>query len=223
MEKKISLCIEPTEFFKERVSAAMSECQVQTLSITEYYIVSLLGHFMVADNLFNVPTPVKAHTATGTAHTIPLQIEDAKDDQQTLAELLLKAANSPHFGERVRLLKKLGDTSLYVCGFFGDSLNRKLVDIDYYKDMGEVAYSHLSTVVKEDDFQVIYGELSKKFSGVVDVLTKISQEVFIQSNKNILRLYERYLKTGSELAKKQLADMGITPTVDLKADKSFKN
>jgi len=194
MEKKISLCIEPMDFFRELVSQAKSEQKLETAQATEFYIVNLLTHFMVADNL----------------------------ERNTLAEMLLGAANNPNPLERIKTLKKLGDTSLYVCGFFGDSLSRKLVDMDYYKDMGETAYGHLSISVKEDDFQAVYNELSQKFSGVVDVLTFISQSAFMQSNRNILRLYERYIRTGSELAKKQLAQMGIALTPG-SVDKTFKN
>src|SRR5205807_1947963 len=33
-------------------------------------------------------------------------------------------------GERVRTLKQVGDTSLYISGFFAESLGRSLVDVD---------------------------------------------------------------------------------------------
>ena len=37
-------------------------------------------------------------------------------------------------------LKQIGDVSLFVSGFFSDSLRRKLVDVDYYVSIGGVAY-----------------------------------------------------------------------------------
>src|SRR5262249_25898208 len=46
--------------------------------------------------------------------------------------------------ERVRNLKQVGDTSLYVAGFFAESLNRSLVDVDYYVGIGQTAYSQLA-------------------------------------------------------------------------------
>src|SRR4029453_2654208 len=46
-------------------------------------------------------------------------------------------------GERVRTLKHVGDTSLYVAGFFAESLNRSLVDVDYYVSVGQSAYAQL--------------------------------------------------------------------------------
>ena len=41
-------------------------------------------------------------------------------------------------------LRRLGDVCLMVTGFFPDSLNKKIVDIDYYSDMGGAAYWQLS-------------------------------------------------------------------------------
>ena len=33
-------------------------------------------------------------------------------------------------------LKQIGDVSLFISGFFSDSLRRKLVDVDYYVSIG---------------------------------------------------------------------------------------
>src|SRR5205085_11741055 len=48
---------------------------------------------------------------------------------------LAQASNDP--GERVRTLKQVGDTSLYVAGYFAESLTRSLVDVDYYVGLGQ--------------------------------------------------------------------------------------
>ena len=50
-------------------------------------------------------------------------------------------------------------------------------------------------------FIEVYSEFSQHFTKYVDVLTFISQKVFIQSQEDILRLYDRYIATGSDLAK----------------------
>jgi hypothetical protein len=55
----------------------------------------------------------------------------------------------------------------------------------------------------------MYGEFSARFSGFVDVLTYISQDSLVQSNKDLLRLYDRYLVTGSRLAEEQLMEKGL--------------
>jgi hypothetical protein len=45
-------------------------------------------------------------------------------------------------------------------------------------------------------------------------LAEISQELKIDSNQNLLRLYELYIQTGSAFAKDQLSEKGLpTPGV----------
>jgi len=51
-------------------------------------------------------------------------------------------------GERVRTLKQVGDTSLYVAGFFAESLTRSLVGVDYYVGLGQSAYAQLAKSVR---------------------------------------------------------------------------
>src|SRR5215467_2104707 len=67
-------------------------------------------------------------------------------------------------GERVRNLKVVGDTSLYVAGFFAESLSRSLVDVDYYVGLGQSAYAQLArTLGGSHSLTDIYNELSAKF------------------------------------------------------------
>jgi len=40
-------------------------------------------------------------------------------------------------------MRTVADRSLYLTGFFADSFHRKIVDIDYYVDIGSAAYSNL--------------------------------------------------------------------------------
>jgi hypothetical protein len=188
--KSRALFVKPQEFFHEVVRDAMAQRKVKTTVEAEFYIVRLLEHFVSVDNLFEDST------------------EEGTKSQTPLAEMFLKALNSPA-NLRVELLKKLGDTSLYISGFFGDSLSRKVVDIDYYAGMGGTAYQNLSTVVKEESTRLIYSELSSKFLDFVEILTFISTKTLVQSNQNLLRLYDRYVTTGSELAREQLLEQGL--------------
>ncbi len=205
---KIDLFKEPAAFFQERVTEAMSRQRFETIKIAEFYLVDLLARFMLTSNLFTQPDP-----------SLP-------KEQDPLAIMLLKAqAVGVEGAEKVKILKKLGDTSLYISGFFGDSLNRKVIDLDYYREMGAIAYRSLSEAIKEDSFQQLYNELHDKFTGFVDVLTEVSQELFVQNNQNLLRLYELYNRTGSELAKKQLNEKGLptSPPATAGPEKKTKN
>ncbi len=195
---KPALFLKPSDYFNEVVRDAMAQRKVKTSPLAETYLVQLLEHFVSVDNLFDGD-----------------QNEGSKS-QTPLAEMFLKAANSPAH-VRVELLKKLGDTSLYISGFFGDSLNRKVVDIDYYAGMGGTAYQNLSAVVKEESSRLIFQELSTKFLEFVDILTFISTKTLLQTNQNLLRLYDRYITTGSQFAKEQLLEQGLlTPVTGTK-------
>jgi hypothetical protein len=171
------------EFFREAVVDALTQTKVKATPLAEHYLVQLLEHFMATERLH----------------------------QETLAEMFLKAVNSEKAAEKVDLLKKLGDSSLYISGFFGDSLNRKLVDLDYYVDMGGNAYGTLAVHVRENSFRQVYSELGSRFVQFVDVLTYISTKTLMQTNEDLLRLYDRYLRTGSDLAKEHLLEKGLLP------------
>lgn len=191
MKLATTLVVEsPREFFVDQVEQALERLKFQPHPLSRHYLVELLQHYMFASNLF------------------PIEDETGRLRRDTLAEMYLKALNSPGT-VRIDLLKKLGDSSLYISGFFGDSLSRKIVDIDYYVDMGGVAYNALSTQSPDEQWAQVYAEFSRDFAAFVDVLTCISQESRIQSNHDILKLFDRYMATGSRLAEEQLLEKGL--------------
>lgn len=187
-----TIVIDPKGFFHEAVEDAFAQRKLQTFPLVRQYIANLLEHYMITDHLFDASN------------------DSGKKRYPTLAEMYLTATNT-ETGVRIDLLKKLGDTSLYVSGFFGESLQRKIVDIDYYVNMGGMAYGSLSGFVKEDTYRKVYEEFSTRFVEYVDVLTLLSQKMMVQSDENLLRLYDNYLRTGSELAKDTLIEKGINP------------
>src|SRR5512138_2351485 len=137
------------EYFKELVDGALSHQGLATQELTAYYVVQLLASFLQR----SVPT--------------------GQDDQTPLAVRLARALESAGLQQRATL-KEIGDVSLFVSGFFSDSLNRKLVDVDYYISIGGRAYNALSRV-ETDSFSAVFAELGEKFVGFVDVLTEISE------------------------------------------------
>ena len=179
----------PMLFFREQLEKAMEHQHVSTSAFTEYYLVSLLT----------------AAIKEGIPAAEPGQ------DEAPLALLYIRAVQSSRL-ERTRLLRAMGDWALFVSGFFVDSLERKLVDLDYYRSMGGYAYARLS---RENDKMLlgpdVFGELSERFTQFADLLAEISENTRISSNQSILRLYERWMQTGSRRAAMLLAERGITP------------
>jgi hypothetical protein len=183
----------PREFFVDRVDQALGRLRFEPLPMSRAYLVDLLQHFIFSNNLF------------------PKDEETGRSRRETLAEMYLKARQLEG-AARIELLKKLGDSSLYISGFFGDSLARKIVDVEYYVDMGGVAYGELSSTSSDEKISLVFKEFSSRFNEFVDVLTYISQESLIQTNEDLLKLYDRYMATGSRLAEGQLLEKGLLPT-----------
>jgi hypothetical protein len=179
------------EYFKELVDGALSHQGLATQELTAYYVVQLLASFLQR----NVAAP--------------------QDDQTPLAVQLGRALESAGMQQRATL-KEIGDVSLFISGFFSDSLNRKLVDIDYYISIGGCAYNALSRV-ETDTFATVFAELGEKFVGFVDVLTEISERTSCTSNADLLRLYEKWLRTGSRRSGQLLVERGVVPNMSIKS------
>jgi hypothetical protein len=117
------------EYFKELVDRALTHQGLETQELTAFYVVQLLTSF--------------------------LQRPAAGDiDETPLAFRLAQALESGGIRQRTSL-KHIGDVALFVSGFFSDSLNRKLVDVDYYVSIGGCAYSALSRV-ETDTFSPVF-------------------------------------------------------------------
>lgn len=163
--------------------------RIETLPAVEIYLVDILEKYMLTEKLFDESN------------------SSGKKTRETLAELLLRASNSAP-RQRADLLRKLGDSALYISGFFGPSLQRKIVDIDYYINMGTTAYGALAKEIEEDTFAKAYTEISHKFTDFVDVFTLMSQKS-LEAGTDVFRQMEVYSKTGSQLILEQLSEQGI--------------
>lgn len=205
--ESFNLLIDPSDFFHELVEDAFTSRKIRTDLVTKNYIVNLLEFYLSAENLFEKEK----------------FDEEGRRKPQTLAEIYLTAVNS-ELKLKIDLLKKLGDRALYISGFFGDSFSRKLVDVDYYVNMGGNAYYQLSSSLENrDPLKKVYSQFSKHFSDYVEVLTYISHKSMVSNNQSLLKLYDNYLRTGSELAKEKLLEMGIVTTADASKKNYPKN
>lgn len=199
-KKPISLVTEPTDFFKQQVTTAFKNQKIEANPNTEFYLVDLLSRFMFSENLFTVD-------------------ENGSKREETLALLLHEAMHSAEPSRKQQGLRRLGDVSLYTAGFFSDRLSRKVVDVDYYIGMGRNAYGSLAQIGVGASFQAVFTELASNFHRFVDVLAEISETAIPNKDaKNILRLYELWLKTKSERAEKSLKEAGIIPNNLVKPD-----
>jgi len=182
------------EYFKELVDEALARQRVVAGELTAFYVVHLLAIF--------VRRPDTPQSDGGWPN-----------DSEPLALRLVQALESGGMRQRSSL-REIGDLSLFVSGFFSDSLNRKLVDVDYYVAIGGHAYNALSRQ-EADHLAPVFAELGEKFVGFVDVLSEVSERTFCASNADLLRLYEKWLKTGSRRSGQLLVERGVVPNASI--------
>lgn len=179
------------EFFHEAISSALEHQGLQASEPTAFYLVNLLANF---------------------AHA-PL------DDAPLSLKLARAREASPD--ERARQLKEVGDTSLYVAGFFAESLERRAIRPEYYMELGGQAYGQLADFFrsyrKSTVFSDVYDELGAKFRSFVSVLEEIAASTSMGlpggqgGPEQVVQLYERWQRTGSERLARRLRELGVLP------------
>jgi hypothetical protein len=178
----------PAEYFRELVESAMQHQHLAARELTSFYIVNLLAGFVRVDR---VPAA----------------------DDEPLGVRLAKALQAAGVRQRDGL-RQVGDHSLFISGFFADSLNRSLVDVDYYIQLGARAYGSLARQ-GDDPFGEVFDELAGKFTAFVDVLGEVSERTALSSNTDLLRLYEKWVRTKSRRSGDLLSSRGIVPNASV--------
>jgi hypothetical protein len=170
-------------YFRELVESALARQRVTTTDDAAFYIVRLLASFLR---------------------------RSADEESGPLAVRLAQALGTDAVRQRAGL-KAIGDESLFVSGFFAESLQRGVVDVGYYVAIGGAAYDALGRQ-GSDARSPVFAELARKFVGFVDVLADVSERTSCASNVDLLRLYEKWLKTGSPRSAQLLAEKGVVPS-----------
>jgi hypothetical protein len=172
-------------FFQDAVDRALKEQGVAADPLTEHYLVHLLATY--------AKQPI---------------------DDSPLGLKMLEAANAEPRERRERL-REVGDTSLFVSGFWAESFARKLVDVEYYIGLGGTAYSELARSGigwRRDPNCDVYERLADNFSRFVDVLMLISRWIMPPAGpRDVIKLYEKWLQTRSSWAARKLAAVGVFP------------
>jgi hypothetical protein len=185
------------EFFHDSVQAALRKQRVAVDDHTEHYVVNVLTMFARSEELYErTPEGVRL---------------------KPLARMLADASEASSSQQRDETLRRLGDVSLFVAGFFAQSFARKLVDIDYHIAMGGRAYGTLADnlrgSIRGQAFAAVFLELAQKFQRLVDVLNDVAEMAHTHTDKDILRLYEIWMKTGSPRAFAILQRLGVAPVL----------
>jgi hypothetical protein len=190
--KRLIVSSDLGDFFRGEVMTAQQELQLKMSPLTEYYLVNLLTEFAKRD---------------------PLRVTPGAEP----LALMYKRAHEATDAERAQLFKNMGDVALYVSGYFTEFIEKSMVDVDYYVSMGGSAYSNLSGMVGQqphgDTFAELYRQMATHFTELVDVLNHIADRARTNHNhdSDLLRLYDRYARTGSVRIRRLLLARGLLP------------
>lgn len=187
----LELVTQPEEYFKELLTEALYRQQMDPQPETEVYLINLLSRFIQTENLFTLDA-------------------DGKPIREPLAFMVKEAQEESSAEGKKLLFRQLGDVSLYTAGYFQEFVSAKNMDVDYYIGIGGGAYHRVAEL--DPVSGAVYGELSERFSEFVDVLAVVGEKTTpIQGESDLLKVYERWVSTKSERARRILERAGIFP------------
>jgi len=185
-----------TEFFQGVISDAIRVRKVDATDAAASYLVGLLCAY------------AHPNEETGSTFNRPLTF-------------LLHDALEAMGAERFRRLRALGDHALYAIGFFGGHIEQRGVDKGYVCGVGSTAYTHAAAMLRvkgkpePSGAPDVLSELATKFERFAAVLRDVAEgtlAVGARDERSIVRLYERWLRTGSSRLAEELGARGIVPT-----------
>ena len=179
------------EVFRDLVVAARQELGQQPSPLATRYVVDLL------DSRVRCEPPPPSTAA------------------DTLAESLL-TASLEQGSARLAGLRALGDRALFDAGFFGESLDRRTVGIDYYQEIGRTAYARVSSGLADSHRQgpsgsALFYELARDFADFVELVSEVAERARGRGPVDLLRLYDRYRALGDDRDRARLLRHGLIP------------
>ncbi len=186
-------------FFFDQVRSARETQGTQVREHTEFYLVNLLTHFGRSPNLF--------------------EVNGERIDERPLAIRLLENRGSNPGGNRLRDLKQLADSTLYVLGYFSQSLRRSTVNTGYYAGLAESAYGDLAMLTgsgRSSTVDSAFGELALKFSECVELIGEVAARGR-QDDSDIVSLYREWAATGDETLANRLRALGVQVDEDARS------
>ncbi|RYZ04837.1 MAG: hypothetical protein EOO73_21920 [Myxococcales bacterium] len=192
MRKSLDLSANLETFFHDVVDDAMRKKQLAATEAAEYYLVSLLTDYARPD------------------------ARSCEALERPLTLLLDEALHAPG-QERFERLRVLGDGVLYVSGFFAPHLETRGVEVRYVTSVGARAYDGAGRMLRGSSGEAapdLFFELAENFQRFAELLSDIAERLSLSSTSSstgVLKLYERWLKTGSETLGTELLGRGVLP------------
>ena len=181
-----------SSFFDEVLDDALKARRVDASQSATQYLVGVLADY--------------AHPDDGQVLGKPLAL--------SLQEALV--TNVP--AERFERLRQLGDAVLYASGFFAEHFAARGIETRYVFSIGTRAYGYAGAMLNSGSTKTpLFDELANRFDVFASVFSEVAERTLTQqTSRDVVKLYERWLKTGSETVAGALVEHGIFPGARVK-------
>lgn len=134
------------------------------------------------------------------------EVNEGKVRQKILGIKLLEATQLTR-EEQKKVYKDVADMSLMICGYFAESVNNKMVDINYYAQVGKTAFTSLNTLMPNFlDIPYFYGMVATCFESTTTLMSLLANQSRSSHEPHII--FKKILK-GEIVNEHQLLTSGV--------------
>ncbi|MFK7822573.1 MAG: hypothetical protein AB8G05_00325 [Oligoflexales bacterium] len=196
-KKEIELNLHPLEFFRSELRKSLKQTRTQLDPESETYLVNFLA---------NKAYPHKHDS--GTSHVLEVL-------EKPLA-LIFKKANEAQGSQKISLMQAVGDTSLFISGFFTEFFNQKSFSRSYYMDLGSSSYNIAANQIAGHHpnyylLMGIFSFLSNHFYRVAEIISDLADRLRTKDYEDIYAVHKLWETKQSEQLLKALKKEGIIP------------
>lgn len=180
--------------------------EIQTFSSLKEYFLSILH-----EHNYKLRRPLPESTIIYSSHLMEkfslseklFEIRDGKVADKVLGMNYLEASLNDS-ENKTRAYKDVAETALFVSGYFNESLERGILDTDYYINIGKMAYTNLNTTTPnflgvENFFKIV--------STYFEMLMKLMSQIALSDQSDPL---EHMLLNIDNLSEEELFINGVT-------------
>jgi hypothetical protein len=168
-----------------------SHCPVPESAI--FYSSDVLDKFVLAQNFFD--------------------ISEGRVREKILGLKLLEATQLSREDQR-RVYKEVADMSLLVCGYFSESTQNKMVDTQYYGQIGKMAYQQLNNLSPSFlDIPSFYTMFATCFESITMLMTMLASLNRGQSDGHLIF---KKVMSGEPVSEREYLVSGVIPQLTKK-------
>jgi hypothetical protein len=190
MQRKIILSTNLKGFFFDGLSELNKKSLCPVPEAVIYYSSDVLDKFALSQDFFETS-------------------DEGRVREKILGMKLLEATQFSR-DEQKKVYKEVGDMSLMVCGYFSQSVNNKIIDSQYYAQLGKMAFSHLNNVTPTFlDIPSFYGMVATCFESLTTLMTILATKDNAGTENNLI--FKKILKNEPVSEKEMLASGVLKP------------